>query len=245
MTPPPVLANIAPDPSKPTSAIVNVVYAMQYPLNSVPSKQGLSTGAKIGIGAGAGVTALVFGILLFLLLWKHKQHKKDRKALEEISGMGSTRQSVAASSAFGGVKDWRKNVPADVSNGLEPVQQPTLPQVGPPPPLQAGNWWQGQQRTVSPPVPYPGYYSRSSIPSPSMPGPYSEVGSENGYANGNRSELNSGDYGMQRPELHGGYEEWRHEGVTQPVVYYEAPAGRMTPMIPPQTMAGMSGRPIG
>ncbi|KAH7380753.1 hypothetical protein BKA66DRAFT_129997 [Pyrenochaeta sp. MPI-SDFR-AT-0127] len=246
MTPPPVSGNIALDTSKPTSAIVNVVYAMQFPLKATPQKSGLATGAKIGIGVGAGVIAAIFGVLMFLLARKHKQHKKDKKALEEMSGIGSTRQSVAASSAFGGVKDWRKNV-SDESSGLQPVLEPTLPRVVPPPQPYNADWRPSQQRTVSPPVPHPGYYSRSSLPSPPIQEAYSEVGSDSGfvsgpgggYASGNRSELHSGDYGMPRPELQGGqgqwqheqatHGQWAHEGVAQQVRYYEAPSGRMTP----------------
>jgi hypothetical protein len=224
MTPPPIGANIPSSPSQPTSAIVNIVYAMQYPLISTEPapKPGLATGAKIGIGAGAGVAALVFGVLIFLLLRKHRAHKKDKAALDEMSGVGSTRQSVARSSTFGGVKGWQTKVAmSEVSSGLEPIQEPTLPQVAIP---QYPADWHPGQRTVSPPV--PGYYTRDSVPSP----PITEVGSENGRVA--RSELHS-EYGVQRQELQGGYhhgyDEWQHQGVAQQVRYYEAPAGRATP----------------
>ncbi|KAH7077795.1 hypothetical protein BKA63DRAFT_272211 [Paraphoma chrysanthemicola] len=207
MTPPPISANIPSNPSTPTSAIVNVVYAMQYPLvapTPVP-KSGLQTSAKIGIGAGAGVAALIFGLLTFLLLRKHRAHKKDKAALDQMSGIGSTRQSVASNS-YGGVKAWQKKVAvSEVSSGLEPVpeQEPTLPNVAVPQPQYPAEWRPGQ-RTVSPPVPvpHPGYYQRSSLPSPPIPEHgvygekvYSEMGSDGGFTDGRaaRSEL-SGEY---------------------------------------------------
>ncbi|CAO2647825.1 Nn.00g087470.m01.CDS01 [Neocucurbitaria sp. VM-36] len=203
-TPPPISANVASYSTKPTSAIVNVVYAMQYPLHPSPSKSGLSTGAKIGIGAGAAIITIVFGVLIPGGDERYRQHAPKR---------------VAASSAFGGVKDWRKNISSDVVSGLEPIQEPTLPQVNLPAQAQYPSDWRPDQRTVSPPVPNPGYYSRSSLPSPPIPGGYSEVGSENGYSGayskgsgttvyggGNPSELQSGNYGMQRQELQGDME---------------------------------------
>jgi hypothetical protein len=47
--------------NKPTSAIINVVYAIQYPVQR-------STGAKAGIGAQAGVGGLAI-IALAYFLW--------------------------------------------------------------------------------------------------------------------------------------------------------------------------------
>ena len=62
---------------KPTSAVVNVVYAIQYPL---ASSQGLSTGAKAGIGAGAGIGALAIIGLVGVLIWRTKKHSRDKRA---------------------------------------------------------------------------------------------------------------------------------------------------------------------
>jgi hypothetical protein len=242
-TPPPISAGVAADSSKPTSAIVNVIYAAQYPLKSVPASGGLATGTKIGIGVGAGAVALLFGILALFIIRQHRAHKRVKTALEEMSGIGSTRQSVVGSSAFGGVKDWQKNVSPEVSSGLEPVQEPSLPQVvSPPLPyVSDAQHRPGHRRTMSPPISYSGYYSRSSIPSPPIPEGYSEGGSETGYSNnrvsggymaGNRSELHSGEYEIQRQELQGGYGAWQHQGEPQ-VTYYEVPTGRMTPGVPP------------
>lgn len=219
---------------------------MQYPLvvTEPAPKSGLAKGAKIGIGAGAGVAALVFGLLLFLLLRKHRAHKRDKTALEEMSGPASTRQSIAASSAFGGVKAWQTKVASsEVSSGLEPVQEPKLPQISVP---QYPAEWRPGQRAVSPPVPipHPGYYERSGMHSPTIPEGFSEVGSENGRVP--RSEMSSGEYGLTRQELQGGYQEggyqqnrqgyggqeaWAQHGVAQEVRYYEVSSGRATPRV--------------
>ncbi|ORY02729.1 hypothetical protein BCR34DRAFT_605462 [Clohesyomyces aquaticus] len=189
ITPPPIPDSLAGTASatasaKPTSAIVNVVYAMQYPVK--PSK-GLTSNAKIGIGAGAGGAAIIFGALLWLLIWKHKAHKKDKALLE--SQNTSTRQSVA----LGNVRTpstvsepWKTNRNAGAgppggqsrfTEGLEP----TLPNVGPPTAHTADWRPTGPQRTVSPPL--PGTYTRNPIsyaqqqryPSPPLPEGYAEV----------------------------------------------------------------------
>jgi hypothetical protein len=60
---------------KPTSAIVNVVYAIQLPLQ--PSSR-LSPGVEAGIGAGAGVAGIA---IIALLVWRTRKHKKDKQAL--------------------------------------------------------------------------------------------------------------------------------------------------------------------
>lgn len=185
-------------------------------------------GVKIGIGAGAGAIALIIGVITFLLVRKHKAHKRDKATLDEMSGIGSTRQSVAASSAFGGVKSWQKGVSVDVSSGLEAVPEPTLPQVIAYQQTHYPSDWRPDYRTVSPPVPLPGHYMIASIPSPPIR-EHSEVGSDSGFGSENRSELYGGQHGIQRQEMQGGHREWRHEGVAQQVTYYEAPAGRMTP----------------
>jgi hypothetical protein len=50
---------------KPTSAIVNIVYAVQFPV--LPSL-GLSTGAIAGIGVGAGLGGIAIIFLSLLLV---------------------------------------------------------------------------------------------------------------------------------------------------------------------------------
>src|SRR5277367_3802937 len=58
---------------KPTSAIVNIVYAVQFTLQPSP---GLSTGAKAGIGVGAGIAGAAIFMLIGLLIWRTKMKKK-------------------------------------------------------------------------------------------------------------------------------------------------------------------------
>ena len=61
--------------SKITSTIVNVVYARNYPVVGGPT---LSTGAKAGIGVGAGVAGIAgIGFLLFLLTRWWRNRRRD------------------------------------------------------------------------------------------------------------------------------------------------------------------------
>jgi len=63
-------------PHKPTSAIVNIVYAIQLPLQ--PISRSLSPGVKAGIGAGAGVAGIA---IIALLVWRMRKHKKEKQAV--------------------------------------------------------------------------------------------------------------------------------------------------------------------
>ncbi|KAI0129611.1 hypothetical protein BJ170DRAFT_282256 [Xylariales sp. AK1849] len=65
--------------AKPTSAVVNVVWAMQYPV-ATPAA-GMSIGAKIGVGVTVPVGVIAIG-LLSLFLWRAR--RKNRK-LEQSS----------------------------------------------------------------------------------------------------------------------------------------------------------------
>jgi hypothetical protein len=108
MTPPPIPATLIGRAvettfAKPTSAIINVVYAMQYPLK--PKDSGMATGTKIGIGAGTGIGVVILAVLLLLFARKHRAHKRDR-----------VRHDGPSSSVVGGVKD------AHLPTGLEVAQ---------------------------------------------------------------------------------------------------------------------------
>ncbi len=91
-------SSLSSKPAKPTSAIVNVVYAVAYP---VQDAQGLSTGAKAGIGAGAGVAGIAIVALSILLFRMTRKHKKDKAKLAAIQARGpdSTRQSQSVISS--------------------------------------------------------------------------------------------------------------------------------------------------
>ncbi|PSN66445.1 hypothetical protein BS50DRAFT_622109 [Corynespora cassiicola Philippines] len=61
--------------SKPTLAIVNIAYAMQFPVVP-PPKPALETDAKIGIGVGVSCGALLMGVIVWLLLKKYRAREK-------------------------------------------------------------------------------------------------------------------------------------------------------------------------
>ncbi len=62
--------------AKPTSAVVNIVWAMRYPVaDTSGGGGGLSTAAKAGIGAGAGVLVILI-VVLAICLWRRKKKKQ-------------------------------------------------------------------------------------------------------------------------------------------------------------------------
>lgn len=94
VTPPPMPDTLAPSarPStisaKPTSAVCNIVYSLQYHVKKPTNSGGLAKKSKIGIGAGAGAGALVFAVLVFLLLMKRRSRKRDHVAREPLGNFG-------------------------------------------------------------------------------------------------------------------------------------------------------------
>ncbi|KAK0725757.1 hypothetical protein B0H67DRAFT_139730 [Lasiosphaeris hirsuta] len=68
------LEDEASDIFKPTSAVVNIVWSMRYPVES--SSSGLSTGAKAGIGAGAGVAIILIAVLA-ICLWRSRRKTRQ------------------------------------------------------------------------------------------------------------------------------------------------------------------------
>ncbi|KAH8678591.1 hypothetical protein BGZ60DRAFT_561624 [Tricladium varicosporioides] len=79
LTPPPL-----PQPTgsglfapRPTSAVVNVVYAMAYPVKT--TAPGLSTAAKAGVGAGASAVGLLIFVAIAAFFW-HRKSKKQYSA---------------------------------------------------------------------------------------------------------------------------------------------------------------------
>jgi len=100
-TAPPILVaamNVA--MSKPTSAVINVVYAVHYPLK----RSSLSTGAKIGIGVGSGIGALCLIALVLIgsiLLFKKRPNKQAATAQQLVA----TQQSSSLIAAPGGFNE--------------------------------------------------------------------------------------------------------------------------------------------
>jgi hypothetical protein len=70
---------------KPTSAVVNIAYAMQYQVVALP-KRGLDSNLKIGLGVGVGVAAILVGLLMALLVRKFLVHRRVRS---KVQGAGS------------------------------------------------------------------------------------------------------------------------------------------------------------
>jgi hypothetical protein len=75
---------------KPTSAVVNIVWAMRYPVGE-PGGGGLSTAAKAGIGAGAGVAAILIGGLA-ICLWRSRRKNKQLAAAQPAVPPGQMQQ---------------------------------------------------------------------------------------------------------------------------------------------------------
>jgi hypothetical protein len=63
----------ASDAAKPTSAIVNVVWAMQYPI--APPDTSMSTGAKIGVGVAVPVGVIGIGLVSFFF-WRARRRNR-------------------------------------------------------------------------------------------------------------------------------------------------------------------------
>lgn len=108
---------------KPTSAIVNIVFAIQYPVQ--PATLGLSTGAKAGIGAGAGVAGIAIVTPSLLLVWRTRKHKKDKAALTAIQATrldltGPSKSVMSSVSPY--ASSPRTELPTDSVN--HPVQTP-------------------------------------------------------------------------------------------------------------------------
>src|SRR3569833_3044064 len=65
------LAGQPTDTSRPASAVVNIVWAMEYQVSSGGGGSGLSVGATAGIGVGAGVAGILILVLAFFL-WRSR-----------------------------------------------------------------------------------------------------------------------------------------------------------------------------
>ena len=145
MTPPPVtvgMVNNPTDTSKPTSAINNVAWAMGYNLTE-PSSSGLSQGATIGIGVGAGVFGLALVALLAVVFIRIRRSKQA--ALQE--------QHLSANNAHPGTTYppgyTAPHIPSPPMSPPAAMGSPQMQQYQPPPqtmPKQqysAGSWNQG------------------------------------------------------------------------------------------------------
>lgn len=86
---------------KPTSAIVNIVYTMNYP--TVPPSTKMSTGTKIGIGVGVSGAALLIVAVVWYLTRRHLAQRSSEKEMQQLErnsvlqrfGSGVDRSRVA------------------------------------------------------------------------------------------------------------------------------------------------------
>jgi len=83
---------------KATSAVVNVVFAVQFPLQ--PSAN-LSTGAKAGIGVGASIGGIAIFTLAGFLIWRSRKLKKAKKEVTTMSQTTNTDANFDAKSPGG------------------------------------------------------------------------------------------------------------------------------------------------
>jgi len=92
---------------KPTSAVVNIAYAMQYPL-AEQKETGLRGSAKIGVGVGAAtggvLVLLIIGFLLKRCLSKRKRTKTGGYEVGRQGGVGYEPAGVTVARPHGGVK---------------------------------------------------------------------------------------------------------------------------------------------
>jgi hypothetical protein len=69
---------------KPTSAIVNIVFAMQYPM--IPAEEStLAKAQKIGIGVGVSGAAIVFGFLIWIVVRTLRMSEKRPQDPEPVN----------------------------------------------------------------------------------------------------------------------------------------------------------------
>lgn len=67
--------------TKPTSAIVNIAYAMQYAMVPAP-KPALKKEAKIGIGVGVSGAAVIMVVVLWFIIRKFLGRSKSQKSIQ-------------------------------------------------------------------------------------------------------------------------------------------------------------------
>ncbi|KAK3371969.1 hypothetical protein B0H63DRAFT_526832 [Podospora didyma] len=90
------------DTTKPTSAVINIVWSMRYEVASADGGSGgLSTAAKAGIGAGAGVAVILIATLA-LCLWRarRKNKKPQTTPVPPPPGQQPPMQNVAPNDKF-------------------------------------------------------------------------------------------------------------------------------------------------
>ncbi|KAF2705723.1 hypothetical protein K504DRAFT_505461 [Pleomassaria siparia CBS 279.74] len=126
MTPPPMSDTFAHEPAvgdspKPTSAVVNIAYAMQYRTVGLPSK-GLSNKVKLGLGIGMSVAALLILLLIAFMVRKFfvQPRAKNKGKYTGIQDAGADTSYVPhgvapESTTLGGAKQGQKSTIARIT----------------------------------------------------------------------------------------------------------------------------------
>ncbi|KAK4097190.1 hypothetical protein N658DRAFT_489404 [Parathielavia hyrcaniae] len=94
--PPPVTIGLGKNPTEtslPTSAIINLLYAMSFNVTKEEHSPALSTGAMVGIGVGAGIAAiLILVAATFLVLRWRRNRKSGGPGDAQLGGLDDTQQ---------------------------------------------------------------------------------------------------------------------------------------------------------
>lgn len=197
LTPPPLPHGLSLSASMSTHSVlevVNVVYAMQYPVEQTSSDQ-LSTAAKAGIGSGVGAIALI-GIAIGSLFWRRRLRRRDPAS-----------QSVTGDPHNDPTPSFSQSSYADKNNAYAAYDRrrsPTIPNIPSksdliPPPHQPAYMQQGSYPQQQLPYQYPPHATQYR-PSPPL---QNEAGFQPPRNNGPLPVQMSGYQESQRPELLG------------------------------------------
>lgn len=201
---------------KPTSAVVNIVWSMRYPVAD-PGGGGLSTAAKAGIGAGAGVAVIIIAALAFCL-WRSK--RKNKKAAE-------TQPPAAPGQAL--PKQQLQQPPFQQQQ--PPFQQPQMMQHAPVP---GGQYPPGAFAAgMAAPGMMPPQSDRASImTSTTQLSPAALIPQNTGTSNGAVSELSSqSGQGLLHNGQPGGYFAGGAAAAANPRVSYPSSSGTASPAV--------------
>ncbi|KAK0665825.1 hypothetical protein QBC41DRAFT_9183 [Cercophora samala] len=192
-----------------TSAVVNIVWSMSYPVVE-QSSGGLSTAAKAGIGAGAGVAVILIAGLAFCL-WRQRKKNKQLKAQQPADPNAAALAAQAVPQQQMAQVQPQPNQPQPYPNGqFQPIpagqQQPPQGQY---PQAQFQNGYPSPNQYIGAAIPQgttdPSRHSvNTSISSPSalIPQNTGTSNTTNGHAS-ELSSLNSGQNLLHNTQPHG------------------------------------------
>lgn len=163
LTPPPIPASLTAKPTTGAAAsgtqaaaavstVVNVVYAMQYPVTVSTQSDGLPLAAKAGIGAGAGVAGLGLLALILCLVRMLRKRKHDKAVIANLQATSASTPAMSQGqpqqqmyqpspgqySAQTNQDPRQSMVPTMASYSPQPGFNAPSAQYGGPPPMAAG-----------------------------------------------------------------------------------------------------------